>query len=153
MDYLLTRLENQSTLSESSTINGGSGKHTTAAFPSLSAIVSLRHLLQSTNSEIFIEKRLAELVAVLLKYLAGWLHVDPPVSIISTKFGFVPNREAAKLNPHHEVYSVLTNILTVVNSSVASSLLNESVRISLVLVFPYLSTFFINMRNFLYQGV
>ena len=128
LDYLLTRLENENVLAESPVnSHGNCVNHGTAAFPSLSAIVALRHLLQSSNSEILINKRLAELVGTLLKYLAGWLRVDAPVSVLSTKFGFVPNREASKLSPHREVYSALTNILTVINPSVASGLLNESV--------------------------
>lgn len=127
LDFLINRLENNNIFSENSLNQGSNNTNiSTASFPSLSAIVSLRHLLQSPTSEILIEKRLAELLAILLKYMSGWLHVDAPVSVISTKFGFVPNREACKLSPRREVYSVLTNVLTVVNINVASSLLNDT---------------------------
>ncbi|XP_011301504.1 maestro heat-like repeat-containing protein family member 1 [Fopius arisanus] len=127
LDFLLNRLENNQLLAESAVSKDGrhSSMNFTASFPSLAAVVALRHLLQCPNAEELIEKRLAVILSVLLKYLAGWLHVDAPVSVISTKFGFVPNREACKLDPHGEVYSVLTNVLTVVNIHVASSLLNE----------------------------
>ncbi|XP_063985336.1 maestro heat-like repeat-containing protein family member 1 [Diachasmimorpha longicaudata] len=127
LDFLLNRLENNQLLAESAVNKEGkqSTMASTAAFPALAAIVALRHLLQSSNAEELIEKRLAELLAILLRYLAGWLHVDAPISVVSTKFGFVPNREACRLDPHGEVYSVLTNVLTVVNIHVASSLLNE----------------------------
>lgn len=127
LDFILNRLESNQLLAESTVSKEGrnSTMASTASFPSLAAIVALRHLLQSPNAEELIEKRLAEVLGVLLKYLAGWLHVDAPTSVVSTKFGFVPNRDAGKLDPHGEVYSVLTNVLTVVNINVASSLLNE----------------------------
>lgn len=123
LDFLIKRLENNPIFAENT---NNQGNNPTASFPSLSAIVSLRHLLQSSTSERLIEKRLAELLSILLNYMSGWLHVDAPLSVISTKFGFVPNREACKLSPRREVYSVLTNVLTVVNINVASSLLNET---------------------------
>lgn len=126
LEFLLNRLENNHILSDSSPSHRGDDKYAAASLPSLAAIVALRHLLQSLKSEVLIIKYLAELITILLKYLSGWMHVFAPVSLLSTKFGFVPNREACKLNPHREVYSVLTNLLTVVNIHVASSLLNET---------------------------
>ncbi|XP_043485318.1 maestro heat-like repeat-containing protein family member 1 [Leptopilina heterotoma] len=123
LGILLERLENNSVLSDSTS---NSGKDGTAAFSSLAAIVALGYLLQSPNSEILIESQLAKVLGVLLKYLSGWIHVDAPVSITNTKFGFVPNRESSKLNPHREVYAVLVNVLTAVDSHTASGLLNNT---------------------------
>lgn len=88
------------------------------------------------------DKRLAELLSILLTYLAGWLKVDAPVSVVNTKFGFIPSRETCKINPHHEVYAVLTNILTIVNHNKASSLLNESVS-----SFFFLSRFLVSLKK------
>ncbi|KAK0166476.1 hypothetical protein PV328_004896 [Microctonus aethiopoides] len=126
LEFLLNRLENNNMICENTIPNRSNGKHATASLPSLAAIVALRHLLQSPNGQMLIDKNLAELLTILLKYISGWLYVDAPVSVLSTKFGFIPNREACKLNPYHEVYSVLTNLLTVVDINVASSLLNEN---------------------------
>lgn len=73
------------------------------------------------------DPQLAELFAVLLKYLAGWLHVDPPMSVISTKYGFVPNRETCKIVPHREVYNVLSKILNIIDIQDLTSLTSETV--------------------------
>ncbi|KAK2577321.1 hypothetical protein KPH14_003451 [Odynerus spinipes] len=125
LELLLTKLENNNLFVEN--VNAQAGKNSTASFSSLAAIVALRHLLQSPNSKELVNKQLAGLLSVLLKYLAGWLHVEAPVSVVSTKFGYVPNREAGKINPHTETYSVLVNVLTTVDSNIASSLLNENI--------------------------
>ena len=122
----MDRLENDNLLSES-TVN--SGKNQTASYSSLAAIVAMGYLLQSQNSEILIERYLPKLLGVLLKYLAGWIHIDAPMSSISTKFGFVPNRESCKISPHREVYSVLVNVLTAVDPHTAAGLLNNTVSI------------------------
>ncbi|XP_031777051.1 maestro heat-like repeat-containing protein family member 1 isoform X2 [Nasonia vitripennis] len=93
-----------------------SGKRSTAPFSSLAAIVAVGQLLDSSTAESLIDRHLTDLLAVLLKYLAGWLHVDPPMSIISTKFGFVPNRETCKIIPHREVDGVLSKILNIIGN-------------------------------------
>lgn len=108
---LLTRLENDNLLTEDGSSPVSSRKSQTAAFSSLASVIAIGYLLQSPKAEILIERQLAELLATVLKYLAGWLHVDPPISIINTKFGFVPNRETCKISPHREAYSVLTSVL------------------------------------------
>ncbi|XP_046813255.1 maestro heat-like repeat-containing protein family member 1 [Vespa crabro] len=125
LEFLLTKLANNNLFAENATVQ--TAKNGIASFPSLAAIVALRHLLQSPNSKELVNKQLSNLLSVLLKYLAGWLHVDAPVCVISTKFGYVPNREGCRINPHTEAYSVLVNVLTVVDSNIASSLLNENI--------------------------
>nr|XP_050863894.1 maestro heat-like repeat-containing protein family member 1 [Vespula vulgaris] len=125
LELLLAKLENNNLFAENATAQ--TVKNGIASFPSLAAIVALRHLLQSPNSKELVNKQLSNLLSVLLKYLAGWLHVDAPVCVISTKFGYVPNREGCKINPHTETYSVLVNVLTTLDSNIASSLLNENI--------------------------
>ncbi|KAI4498116.1 hypothetical protein M0802_006940 [Mischocyttarus mexicanus] len=124
LELLLTRLENNHLFMENVTTQNV--KNDVASFPSLAAIVALRHLLQSSNSKELIDKQLSNLLSVLLKYLAGWLYVDAPICVVNTKFGYVPNRDGCKINPHAEVYSVLVNVLTTMDSNIASSLLNEN---------------------------
>lgn len=133
MELLLAKLENSNLFAENATAQ--TVKNGVASFPSLAAIVALRHLLQSPNSKELVNKQLSNLLSVLLKYLAGWLHVDAPVCVVSTKFGYVPNREGCKINPHTETYSVLVNVLTTVDSNIASSLLNENVSTIIILRF------------------
>lgn len=132
LELLLIKLDTNNLFAENVT-NVPPGKNNTASFTSLAIIIALRHLLQSSNAENLIDRQLPSLLSILLRYLAGWLHVDAPASVINTKFGYVPNREACKVNPHTEVYSVLTNILTIVDPNIASSLLNEAVRIKQLL--------------------
>lgn len=102
-------------------------KRPTAAFAPLASIVAIGQLLSSTKAEDLIEEKLTDLLAILLKYLAGWLHVDPPMSILSTKYGFVPNRESCKIVPHREVYAVLAKILNVIGLQDFDNLSKEAV--------------------------
>lgn len=108
----MTRLESDNLLVEN-TLSDNT-KRNTAGFPPLSAIVAIGQLLSTSKAEDLIEKQLAQLMGTLLKYLSGWLHVDPPMSIVSTKYGFVPNRESCKIVPHREVYRVLFKILNII---------------------------------------
>ncbi|XP_024939150.1 maestro heat-like repeat-containing protein family member 1 isoform X2 [Cephus cinctus] len=126
LELLLSRMENSNLYAD---VPPGThtGKHNTVTFSSLAAVVATGHLLQCPNSEVLIEKKLSELLSILLTYLAGWLHAETPTLSSVTKFGFIPNRESCKINPHREVYCILTNILTVVDSDLASSLPNESI--------------------------
>ncbi|XP_015183266.1 PREDICTED: maestro heat-like repeat-containing protein family member 1 [Polistes dominula] len=128
LELLLINLENNHLFMETATTQNG--KNDVASFSSLAAIVALQHLLQSSNSKEMINKELPNLLSVLLKYLSGWLHVDAPICVVNTKFGYVPNREGCKINPYTEVYSALINVLTTVDSNIASNLLNESSFIS-----------------------
>ncbi|XP_008560336.1 maestro heat-like repeat-containing protein family member 1 [Microplitis demolitor] len=136
VDFLVNRLENNnlfaetpsptntSTLTNRQNVDGNK----TASLASLAAIIALGHVLQSAKSEVIIVSRLAELITCLIKYLSGWLHADTPASVLSTKFGFVPNRKACKLNPYCQVYTVLINLLTVIDMNIASGLLNDNPR-------------------------
>lgn len=129
LELLLIKLEASNPYAETATSTHSEKINNVASFSSLAAIIALRHLLQSSNVENLIDKQLPRLLSILLKYLAGWLHVDAPATMVNTKYGYVPNREASKINPHAEVYSVLTNVLTIVEPSAASSLLNQTVSI------------------------
>ncbi|XP_077256814.1 maestro heat-like repeat-containing protein family member 1 [Temnothorax americanus] len=123
LDMLLIILESSSLFSEIASPPAYSGRNNTAFLPSLAAMVGLKHLLESSHIESLItSKQLAGLLSVLLKYLSGWLHVDAPASLINTKYGYVPNRAAQKINPHTEVYSILTNILVAIQPNTASNL-------------------------------
>lgn len=106
-----------------------SERNNTASLSSLAAIVGLKYLFESPNMEIFIEIHLSELLSILLKFLSGWLRVEAPASLINTKYGYVPNRAVQKMNPYAEVYSVITNILMIIQPNVAYNLLAEAVRI------------------------
>lgn len=133
VDFLVNRLENNNLFAEAPSPTNGSltnrsDVNKTASLASLAAVIALGHVLQSAKSELLISSRLAELITCLIKYLAGWLHADTPASVLSTKFGFVPNRKACKLNPYRQVYTVLTNLLTVIDINVASGLLNDNPR-------------------------
>nr|ACE75349.1 HEAT repeat-containing protein [Glyptapanteles indiensis] len=133
VDFLVNRLENNNLFAEAPSPTNGSLTNRsdttrTASLASLAAVIALGHVLQSPKSELLILSRLAELITCLIKYLAGWLHADTPASVLSTKFGFVPNRKACKLNPYRQVYTVLTNLLTVIDINVASGLLNDNPR-------------------------
>ncbi|CAD6243793.1 GSCOCG00013142001-RA-CDS [Cotesia congregata] len=133
VDFLVNRLENNNLFAEAPSPTNGSltnrsDVNKTASLASLAAVIALGHVLQSAKSELLINSRLAELITCLIKYLAGWLHADTPASVLSTKFGFVPNRKACKLNPYRQVYTVLTNLLTVIDINVASGLLNDNPR-------------------------
>lgn len=112
MELLLTRLESDNLLVENALSDNS--KRSTAGFPPLAAIVAIGQLLSSSKAEELVQKQLAKLLGTLLKYLSGWLHVDPPMSIVSTKYGFVPNRESCKIVPHREVYKVLFKILNLI---------------------------------------
>jgi hypothetical protein len=114
MQLLLTRLETGNVLVDNNSSADNDIKRSTAAFTPLAAIVAIGQLLTSPKAEDLNNKELAVLVAMLMKYLAGWLHVDPPMSIISTKFGFVPNRETCKIVPYKEVYTVLMKVLDII---------------------------------------
>lgn len=125
---LLIKLESSNLFSEIAVPSVHSGRNNIASLPSLAAMVGLKHLLESLHMESLItSKQLAGLLSVLLKYLSGWLHVDAPASLINTKYGYVPNRAAQKINPHTEVYSILTNILVIIHPNAASNLPMETV--------------------------
>jgi len=125
---LLIKLESSSLFFENIVPSVHSGRNNTASLPSLAAIVGLRHLLESSHmASLITDNQLAELLSVLLKYLSGWLHVDAPASLINTKYGYVPNRAAQKINPHTEVYSILTNILIIIQPNATSNLPIETV--------------------------
>lgn len=127
---LLIKLESSSLFSETSIPSGIHRRNNTASLPSLAAIMGLKHLLESPHVENLItSKQLAGLLSVLLKYLSGWLHIDAPALLISTKYGYVPNRAAQKINPHTEVFSILTNILEIIQPNIASNLPMETVRL------------------------
>lgn len=123
----MIKLESNNLFSETIT-SAHPEKNNTASFQSLTAIIALKHLLQTPNAENLIDKQLPKLLSILLKYLAGWLQVDAPAAVINTKYGYVPNLEARKIKPHAEVYSVLSNILIMINPNAASTLLKEIVR-------------------------
>lgn len=128
---LLIKLESSNLFSDATNPSVHTGRNNTASLPSLAAIVGLKYLLESPHVETLIaeSKQLAGLLSVLLKYLSGWLHIDAPTSLINTKYGYVPNRAAQKLNPHTEVYSILTHILVTIEPNAAANLPMESVRI------------------------
>lgn len=128
MELLLLKLEHGNLFSEvTNSVN--SGRNNTASLPSLAAIVGLKYLLESLNMGDFIEMHLPTLLSILLKYLSGWLHVETPASLINTKYGYVPNRAAQKMNPYAEVHSIITNVLMIIQPNIAYSLLVEAVRI------------------------
>jgi len=108
----------------------------TASLSSLAIIIGLKNFLESSNTKNLINKpdQLSMLLSVLLRYLAGWLYVDAPTSVINTKYGYVPNRAAQKINPYMEVYSVLINVLQIIESNIISSLLNDTVRIEMLFI-------------------
>ncbi|XP_012526722.2 maestro heat-like repeat-containing protein family member 1 isoform X1 [Monomorium pharaonis] len=127
LEMLLIKLESTNLFSDVTIPSVHSGCNNTASFPSLAAIVGLKHLFESSHVETLIagSKQLAGLLSTLLKYLSGWLYVDAPTSLINTKFGYVPNRAAQKLNPHTEVYSILTHILIIIEPNTAVNLSTE----------------------------
>lgn len=127
LQLLLMKLEINNLFAETTT-SAHPEKNNTASFQSLTTIIALKHLLQTPNAENLIDKQLPKLLSVLLKYLAGWLQVDAPAAVMNTKYGYVPNLEARKIKPHAEVYSVLSNVLIMVNPNAASTLLKEIVR-------------------------
>lgn len=127
LDMLLIKLESSSLFLDITIPSMQPGRNNTASLPSLAAIVGLKHLLESSHMESLItDMQLAGLLSILLKYLSGWLHVDAPASLINTKYGYVPNRAAQKINPHTEVYSILTNVLAIIQPNVASNLPRET---------------------------
>ncbi|XP_029176005.1 LOW QUALITY PROTEIN: maestro heat-like repeat-containing protein family member 1 [Nylanderia fulva] len=123
LEFLLIKLKSGSLFSEAVM---SSGKNNTASLASLSVVVALKYLLESPNIENLIQKQLAELLSILLKYLSGWLRIEAPASLVNTKYGYVPNRAAQKMNPYAEVYSVITNILMVIQPEITYSLLVET---------------------------
>lgn len=125
MENLLTNLGTNNLFAE---ITTSSERSNTAYLPSLAAVVALKHLLDGDVKKISL-LYLKTFLPVLLKYFTGWLHVDPPTSLINTKYGYVPNRAAHKINPHAEVYSVLVHVLKLVHSEYASDLPLDTVRI------------------------
>lgn len=133
LESLLTKLDNDNIVVVESSSPSEREKRPTAAFSSLAALVAIGQLLSSSKAEDLIERQLAELLAVLLKHLAGWLHVDPPMSIISTKFGFVPNRDTCKIVPHREVYNVLSKILNIIGVQEVANLSTEAVSVMVFL--------------------
>lgn len=60
------------------------------------------------------------------------------MSVVNTKFGFIPNRESCKINPCRSVYSVLVNVLTIIDTSEATALLNDIVSEKKFLLFANL---------------
>jgi len=137
LELLLVKLETNNLFAEMTSPD--SGRNNTAYLPSLAVIVGLKHLLESLNVDSLMNNQLPELLSVLLKYLAGWLHVEAPTSMIHTRYGYVPNRAMQKINPHTEVYSVLVHVLTIIQPNAASNLPEESVRIRMFLRFAILS--------------
>lgn len=127
LDMLLIKLESNNLFSETTIPSVHSGRNNIASLPSLAAMMGLKHLLESLHMESLItSKQLAGLLSVLLKYLSAWLHADAPASLINTKYGYVPNRAAQRINPHTEVYSILTNILVIIHPNAASNLPMET---------------------------
>lgn len=130
LDMLLVKLESSNLFSDVPLPSVYSGRNNIASLSSLATIVGLKHLLESPHVESLItDTQLAGLLSVLLKYLSGWLHVEAPASVINTKYGYVPNRAAQKINPHTEVYSILTNILVIIQPNAAANLPIETVHI------------------------
>lgn len=123
LELLLVKLESGNLFSE---VTMHSEKNNTASLSSLAAIVGLKYLFESPNMEIFIEIHLPELLSILLKYLSGWLRIEAPASLINTKYGYLPNRAAQKMNPYAEVYSVITSILMIIQPNVAYNLLAKA---------------------------
>ncbi|KAL6261907.1 hypothetical protein P5V15_006990 [Pogonomyrmex californicus] len=121
LEMLLIKLESNNLFIEV-TSSVHSGRNNTASLLSLASIVGLKHLLESPHVESLINKQLPGLLSVLLKYLSGWLYADAPASLINTKYGYVPNRAAQKMNPHAEVYSILTNVLTIIQPNIVPNL-------------------------------
>ncbi|EGI58311.1 PREDICTED: maestro heat-like repeat-containing protein family member 1 [Acromyrmex echinatior] len=127
LDILLIKLESGNLFSDIPLPSMHSGRNNIASLSSLAAIIGLKHFLESPHVESLItDTQLAGLLSVLLKYLSGWLHVEAPASVINTKYGYVPNRAAQKINPHTEVYSILTNILIIIQPNAASNLPMET---------------------------
>ncbi|KAG5305866.1 MROH1 protein, partial [Pseudoatta argentina] len=127
LDMLLIKLESGNLFSDIPLPSMHSGRNNIASLSSLAAIIGLKHFLESPHVESLItDTQLAGLLSVLLKYLSGWLHVEAPASVINTKYGYVPNRAAQKINPHTEVYSILTNILIIIQPNAASNLPMET---------------------------
>ncbi|KYN02585.1 PREDICTED: maestro heat-like repeat-containing protein family member 1 [Cyphomyrmex costatus] len=123
LDMLLIKLESNNLFSDIPLPSVHSGQNNIASLSSLAAIVGLKHLLESSHVENLIAgTQLAGLLSILLKYLSGWLHVEAPASVINTKYGYVPNRAVQKINPRTEVYSILTNILVIIQPNAASNL-------------------------------
>lgn len=127
LELLLIKLETNNLFAEITSQD--SGRNNIAYLPSLAVVIGLKHLLESPNVENLMSNQLPELLSALLKYLAGWLHVEAPTSMIHTKYGYVPNRAMQKINPHAEVYSVLVHVLTIIQPNATSNLPEESVRI------------------------
>lgn len=125
MDNLLSDLETNDLFAEDTT-KMNAERCNIAYLPSLAAIVALKCLLNTWKVSL-IHISLTKLLPVLLKYFTGWLHADPPTSLINTKYGYVPNRAAHKIDPHAEVYSVLVLVLKVVHPEYAAELPAETV--------------------------
>lgn len=129
LDLLLQQLTSNKMLDEN-TLSGCPEKNNVASFAALSSVMALSHFFQATNSDMLIEKRLPELLFALLASMAAWLHANAPVCATASKYGFVPNKEAYKINPHHEVYTVLAQVLNFVNPNVAGGILNGTVSLT-----------------------
>ncbi|KAL0107180.1 hypothetical protein PUN28_015596 [Cardiocondyla obscurior] len=123
LEMLLIKLESNNLFSKIASPSAHSEQNNIAFLPSLAAITGLKHLIESPHVEsLLTNKQLANLLSILLKYLSGWLHADTPASLINTKYGYVPNRAAQKINPYTEVYLILFNILEVIQPDILSSL-------------------------------
>jgi len=135
LQLLLIKLESNNLFAESTSKHSKTDNNT-ASLSSLAAIIGLKNFLESSSIKSLINKpdQLSMLLSVLLRYLAGWLYVDVPTSVINTKYGYVPNRAAQKINPYMEVYSVLINVLQIIESNIISSLLNDTVRIQVLFI-------------------
>ena len=118
LEQLLSRLNSENLLAETTNLEDKE-KRDTASFSSLAAVEAIGQLLQSgvREAESLVEKLLPELLSVLLEHLAGWMHCDPPMSSVNSKFGFVPNRDSFKIMPHREAYSVLVNVMTLAHAT------------------------------------
>lgn len=112
---------------DENTSSGCPDKNGVASFSSLASVMALGHFFQCTNSDILIEKRLPELLFSLLASMAAWLHANAPIAVGTSKYGFVPNKEAYKINPHHEAYTVLVQVMNVVNPNATENMVNGPV--------------------------
>ncbi|XP_066601131.1 maestro heat-like repeat-containing protein family member 1 [Prorops nasuta] len=124
LKVLLVNLENNNLLAESSPSSQMERKNT-ASVGSLAAMMAMKNLLTVPRPDTFIEKHIVWLLSVLLKYLAGWLNVEVPASVASTRYGYVPNKEICKINPQKEVYTVIINTLVGINADSKINLLEQ----------------------------
>ncbi|XP_048515831.1 maestro heat-like repeat-containing protein family member 1 isoform X2 [Athalia rosae] len=126
LDILLQNLTSNKMLDESM-LSGCQEKNCMASFTSLSSVMALGHFFDAPNSDALIAQRLPELFFALLASMAAWLHVNAPVVTGTTKYGFVPNKETYRINPYHEAYTVLMQILEVASPNGSKNLTNGTI--------------------------